>query len=270
MQGLAWNQTTEIGPRLSLPDGRAFCIGGNGQTGVFDPSNAATSWTAGAALLPSNTGNTLNPTKMATDAPCCLLPNGLVLVCGGEPVNIPNAQGVNQTWSGSPVFYLYDPKANAMTTMPANGGQDVNTQAQNTWECCLLLLPTGQVLLSTGHNELWIMTLDSSVNTPDNGWRPIVDLAPSIMVPGSAYTRSKVDSLTVCRRDVVTEMTCIIPQITQLYVSRMEPITFTIVELITSPPKALDPKNHHPSRFSSPMTSSKAKEGHQISEHTWR
>jgi hypothetical protein len=180
---LPYWQTGEMGPALSLPNGKCFFLGATGNSGIFDPTNATTPWTAGPSMPPSNAGNTYNPTLMAADAPGALLPNGLVLVCGGEPVIIGGS-----VFSGSPVFYLYNPTNNTLTGMQANGGKDVTTQASATYVCCLLLLPSGQVLLSTSSNELFTFTLDASVNTPDDSWRPVIASAPSVVLPGHTYT----------------------------------------------------------------------------------
>src|SRR5439155_20206894 len=71
----------EIGPAVLLPDGRVFCVGATGHTALYTPpliANQPGAWKAGPDF-PSINGKTIG----AKDAPCCLMPNGKVLLVGG-------------------------------------------------------------------------------------------------------------------------------------------------------------------------------------------
>ena len=71
----------EIGPAVLLPDGRVFCVGATPHTALYTPpaiANQPGTWKAGPDF-PTIGGKTIG----AKDAPCCLMPNGNVLLVGG-------------------------------------------------------------------------------------------------------------------------------------------------------------------------------------------
>ena len=66
--------------------------------------------------------------------------------------------------------------------MPWSGG------APETWECRFLLLPTGQVLLTTQSQEIYLFTPDAATNKPSASWKPTITSNPATLVPGHTYT----------------------------------------------------------------------------------
>ena len=154
-----FNQTVasfEIGPAILLPDGRVLGTGASGHTALYTAPpvpNQPGSWTAGPDF-PSSGGNL----QQAFDAPACLLPNGRVLCLVGPP----QPSG----WAGPPCS-LYEFNGSGFDAVP---GVVPPLATDRTYNFRMLLLPTGQVLLShTDGNDVWIYTPDG---TPRHSWRP--------------------------------------------------------------------------------------------------
>jgi autotransporter-associated beta strand protein len=133
----------EIGPAFLLPDGRAFFLGQTGHTAFYTPST--NTWTAGPDI-PNGAA--------AGDSPGAMLPNGDVLF---------NAQSgsTRHIWEFNPTTNVYtdaDPGVNTFVSYPF-----------------MLVLPSGQVLLSYQSNQLQVYTPDGS---PASSWRPnVTDIA---------------------------------------------------------------------------------------------
>jgi hypothetical protein len=109
----------ELGPVLRLQDGRAFVIGANQHTALYNPKS--NNWSAGPDIqstLSNPFGSIRHANFGADDAPAALLPNGHVLLAadaGPNPIsqtgdtatgsaiisNIPSTAGLQLTW---PVF----------------------------------------------------------------------------------------------------------------------------------------------------------------------
>jgi hypothetical protein len=146
----------ELGPALRLPDGRAWFTGATGKTAFYDPSTDT--WTAGPDL-PTFGGRQLS----AYDNPAAMLPNGKVLISVGRlPVY------------GSPTSILeFDPATNLYTDVtPSASVIDTSGPAYTDR---MLMLPTGQVLLTTGRGtRLAVYTPDGS---PDPSWQPTISSA---------------------------------------------------------------------------------------------
>jgi hypothetical protein len=192
---MAW--ASEMGPAVILPqDGTAFCVGASGHTAIYTPG-ATNPWTPGPDTGPSNYIKTpgLQDSTIQTvaDAPCCLLPNGKVLMCAGDP----SLQGGN-SFSTNAWFYLYDPTAKTLTalpTSPANEQPFSKTSGVYTFTCCLLVLPSGEVFLTntssdyggTGAN-LQVLTISSPENAFQVAWQPTISSAPQIALAGRSYT----------------------------------------------------------------------------------
>jgi hypothetical protein len=143
----------EIGPGLLLPDGRAFYIGATGHTALYTPGSNRDdpgSWQAGPDI-PGGLG--------ADDAPAALLPNGHVLLAADHG-----------GYSGPTGLFEYDPTTNTMTSLPSPGA---DVTAGPSYTARMLVLPTGQVLLSDSWNSgnVYIYTPDGS---PANSWKPRV------------------------------------------------------------------------------------------------
>jgi hypothetical protein len=106
---------SEMGPAAVLPlNGSCFCIGASGHTALY-ALGAPNPWSAGPDTGPSNYTKTpgLQDSSIQTvaDGPCCVLPNGKVLMCAGDP----SLSGVF-SFSTNASFYLYDPTTNTLRT----------------------------------------------------------------------------------------------------------------------------------------------------------
>jgi hypothetical protein len=139
---------SELGPGLLLPDGRVFLIGATGHTALY--SSSTNTWTAGPDI-PNNKG--------ADDAPAAVLPNGDVIFAADTPL-----------FNGPTQLFEFNPSANTITqlTLPsaltnALGGASYPTR--------MLVLPSGQVLLSTGSGQLWAFTPNGSAQA---SWAPTI------------------------------------------------------------------------------------------------
>jgi len=126
-----YNSSTETGAGVLLPDGRAFFIGGNGQTAYYTPSGNSNkgSWTIGPTLFSPGVG---------WDEPAAMMVNGKLLfqtVLG--PPQTPQPRG----------FYEMDPNVNypvgTITETPEWGDNSGTSHI-------MLNLPDGNVLVSYG------------------------------------------------------------------------------------------------------------------------
>jgi autotransporter-associated beta strand protein len=129
----------ELGPAFLLPDGRAFFLGDTGHTAFYTPST--NTWAAGPDL-PNGAS--------AGDSPGAMLPDGDVLF---------NAQSgsTRHIWEFNPTTNVYtdaDPGVNTFVSYPF-----------------MLVLPSGQVLLSYQSNQLEAYTPSAS---PSPTWQPVV------------------------------------------------------------------------------------------------
>jgi hypothetical protein len=142
----------ELGGAVRLPDGRIWFLGANSHTAFYTPST--NSWTAGPSI-PNNGSAQL---QGADDAPVAMLPNGKVLLAVDHPV-----------FNGPTNLYEFDPATNTYTNVtPSIAGLDLS---QHAYSDRMLVLPTGQVLFTSGGNKLAVYTPDLS---PNAAWLPAV------------------------------------------------------------------------------------------------
>jgi hypothetical protein len=177
----------ETGPIILLPSGAAFAIGGTGLTALYTPPPASDldgpgSWTLGPTFPQDMSVNPNWQTLTALDAPACLLPSGKVVCMGGTTV----LDG-GEYFSQSPVLLEYDPASTATTLPPLDVQPDLPA-GNYTWQSFMLLLPTGQILLSAQASTLYLYTPDPATGAPQDAWRPTILSVPSVMVPGNSYT----------------------------------------------------------------------------------
>jgi hypothetical protein len=135
----------EIGPALRVPDGRILFLGATGHTAFYNP--ASNTWAAGPDM-PAGLG--------ADDAPAAVLPNGHVLFAADTPL-----------FNGPTHILEYDPVANTY----ADVTPDVINTSNTAFFSRMLVLPTGQVLLTTSTNQLALWTPNGG---PQDAWRPTV------------------------------------------------------------------------------------------------
>lgn len=159
----------EIGPAILMPDGRVFCVGASGHTALYDFKTGT--WAAGPDFPTDSGGNLMR----AFDAPAALLPNGHVLCVVGGVVT----SGTNAGWAGLPIsFFEFDGTALSPVPAPANAPNTL------TYNCRLLLLPTGQVLYSNCTSDLEIFTPSGA---PHKHWRPHITHVPKALRRGHSY-----------------------------------------------------------------------------------
>jgi hypothetical protein len=161
----------EIGPAILMTDGRVFAIGASGHSALYTMppiANQPGTWAAGPDFPTDKSGNLYE----AFDAPAVLLPSGNVLCIAG-PI-----QG--DGWAGSP-SHCYEFDGTNLNPAP----DPANIANRETWEVRMLLLPTGEVLLSSRSNDMRVYQPDGS---PDPSWAPEITSYPSTVAPGKTYT----------------------------------------------------------------------------------
>jgi hypothetical protein len=130
----------EMGAGFMLADGRAFFLGGTGNTAFYTPSGNTNmgSWQAGPVM----------PDGMAAaDAPAAMMVNGKIL-CALTPTNgIPTS------------FYEYDPVTNAFTQVDGPLGTNFYSISD---EMRMLDLPDGTVLFVSDNSQLYVYQPDGS------------------------------------------------------------------------------------------------------------
>jgi hypothetical protein len=102
------------------------------------------------------------------DAPSALLPNGNVL-CATSPGLF------------SPPLHILEYNGSSFTERPTVPGSENLTSAQ----CNFLILPTGQIMMTTNTPDVEIYTADHSC--PNSEWAPVVHCAPEKVSPGKTY-----------------------------------------------------------------------------------
>jgi hypothetical protein len=169
VQNLVDPSTSEIGPALLLPDGRAFFIGSTGRTGLYTPPARLRpqSWAQGPDI-PLVKAQHID----GGDAPAVLMPNGQVLFAGSPMGGTPAVT----------YFFEFNPAAN--TIEPARPPPNADTHA--SYQSYLLLLPTGEVLHSDWSTTMALYTPEQT--QPQNSWRPTTTSCPSLLVRGMTAT----------------------------------------------------------------------------------
>jgi hypothetical protein len=185
---------SEIGPAILLPSGEVFAIGGTGQTALYtQPSKPAGEgkWTGAEAFPADKSKGAVWPTLTVSDGPAVLLPNGNVLCVAGrlfEKIER-NEKGEitsRDYFSEQAQLFQFNPSSGSIK---AFSPQPFSTSsAPETWPCRFLLLPTGQVLLTTQGREIFLYTPEASENKPKASWRPKLENPPTTLVPGHVYT----------------------------------------------------------------------------------
>jgi hypothetical protein len=185
----------ENGPALLRNDGKAICFGAIGLTAIYDP--ATDSWTQGPSFPadpgdPSNGNKVLSPNGLLTlsDAPAVMQTNGRMLATAGtEYLNVTKDKNGNITgrdfFSKNLKVCQYDPVAETIVQL---ADQPPSTAtSQDTWTSRFLLLPTGQILLSTQQSQVYIYTPPSSEGSYQAAWQPVITTFPSTLIIGHSY-----------------------------------------------------------------------------------
>ncbi|HLH01743.1 MAG TPA: kelch repeat-containing protein [Bryobacteraceae bacterium] len=169
---LSDHSSFEIGPAVLRPDGTVFYTGvcpfdANGNcvspahTAIYTPPKnhyATGTWTAGPDF----------PDGLdIDDGPASILPDGNVLLM--------TSPGNSQVGA---VFFEFDGKELNPAAAPPNA-PDTPSYYGN-----MLVLPTGQVLLTTFSNDVEIYTAAGKHNP---AWEPCIENAPLLVAPGKTY-----------------------------------------------------------------------------------
>ncbi len=184
---------SEIGPAMTLPNGKVFFVGGTGHTAIYTPGASSTqpgSWSNGPDLpTDTSSANFNSPNgniQTAIDAPAVLLPGGKVLLVGGNTIREISNTGSTQFWSNPCNVYVYDPITNAT---PVALSPQPPSNAVDVWRSRFLLLPNGQVAFTTQQNMLALLTVDTAfLGSPNPAWRPTLINFPGQMVAGHTYS----------------------------------------------------------------------------------
>jgi hypothetical protein len=157
----------ELGPAVLRPDGTTFAIGATPHTAIYHPPAKPTEpghWTVGPSF-PNEHGQPLSE----FDGPASLLPDGNVL-CMTSPNFFQRRGGV--------VFFEWNGKKLIKVTDIPNAANLFSFQAY------MLLLPTGQVLVTEQTNDVEIYTPKGSA---DPVWAPTITSVPRTVARGNSY-----------------------------------------------------------------------------------
>jgi hypothetical protein len=171
--------SAEVGPCVMRADSRGFCFSGNslGQNALYDFATNTFSHAANMdfPLVPGQTYH-----YAIADGAASLLPNGNILamaspVINGSPFNPPSH------------FYEVDFATNTLGPVT----DSPNAAAFTAYQARMLLLPTGEVLL-TAYNQgaTQDVMLYTNGGAPQAAWRPVITAAPTAVVAGTTYSIS--------------------------------------------------------------------------------
>jgi hypothetical protein len=151
----------EIGPGMTLMDGRAFIVGSLPHSAIYTPNSTpgvAGTWAAGP-----DTPRFAGRDMVMADAPAAMLPNGNVLCAMAD------------YWTPPVRFYAFDGTSFTRRPDPGNNGG-------TPYDGRMLVLPTGEILYSNG--TIYLFT---SGGGPDPSWRPTISSVSTDLLPGTDY-----------------------------------------------------------------------------------
>jgi hypothetical protein len=153
----------ELGPIVERPDGTAYAIGATPNTAVYHPPSNPEQpgkWTVGPKI----------PDGLSEfDGPAALLPTGNVLMM--TSLDFYHTKGDTK-------FFEFDGKK--LDPVPDIPG------ATKTWSFVgdMLVLPTGQILLTQQTNDIEVYTPKGSA---DPAWAPTISSVPKTVARGNSY-----------------------------------------------------------------------------------
>jgi len=165
--------SSETGPSVLLPDGRALFVGATGNTALYIPATTPTaqgSWAAGPTLPMA--GKLQQGVK---DGPGCLLVNDHVLF-GIAPVN--NVLGDYLTPT---TFFEFDGTNVVRTSDPPNNDHPPYVSR-------MLLLPTGDVMFAREDDSNFYAYTE--YGSPNTALRPVITPCPTTVMAGSTLQLS--------------------------------------------------------------------------------
>jgi hypothetical protein len=154
----------EVGPAILRPDGTVLATGATGHNAIYNTATAT--WSAAPDFPKNGQGRQL----AIADGPAALLPNGNVLC-----MTAPGVYGMGIEffeWDGT----NFNPTVNISNAsrLPAYFGR-------------LLVLPTGQILLTDGTTDVELYT---SPGVPDPSWAPVITTYSTTLTHGKTSTIS--------------------------------------------------------------------------------
>ena len=159
--------SAELGPMVLRPDGTVFATGcattGVAHTAIYDTKTGK--WKAGPSF-PKVQGRFVG----IGDGPGALLPSGNVLLMASPGV-----------FGNGVVFFEWNGKA--LVKAPNIPG----AANEPSYVGDMLVLPTGQVMLTQQSNDVEIYTAKGG---PNPAWAPAITSAPTTVTRGSSYTIS--------------------------------------------------------------------------------
>ena len=166
----------EIGPALTLPNGKVLAMGATGPNALYD--SILNSWTSVPDFPKLKNGLQ----AVAADNPAAVLPNGNVLVQTSAFVS--STEGSFFMAPGT--WYEYDTPSNTWITLP----DDLITAASGSIAngTNMLVLPNGQVMVSSEYGYMNLYTPTGKANA---SWLPIIDsISATSLSPKITYTLS--------------------------------------------------------------------------------
>ncbi len=166
----------ELGPGLLLPNGNVFWIGASNQTAIYTPPSAGNptgTWIQGPNIPNDSKGNVVG----GFDAPGAVETNGKVLFAVSPNTLTTDSKG-NPVFPSPTTFYEYDstaPAGSQIVAVPNTNGPNLS---QPAFLDRMLVLPSGQVLVSDASGQLYVYSPDSS---PNAAWAPTISsITPNI------------------------------------------------------------------------------------------
>ncbi|MEO8084728.1 MAG: hypothetical protein ABI780_12970, partial [Ardenticatenales bacterium] len=180
----------EIGPAVLRADGQLAYFSGTsiGQNALYDVNTGTWSHpvTMDFPLVPAQTFH-----YAVADGPASLMPNGDIVVqaspvtnvaCGNMVPPPPPTCGVFNTPSH---FYQLDFDTNVLTQV----ADTPNAGSFNAYEGRMILLPTGEVLLTAyDQNNTSDVMIYSNGEPFKEAWRPVITVGPGPVTAGNTYT----------------------------------------------------------------------------------
>ncbi len=168
-------EDSEIGPAITLPNGKVLATGVTGDHALYDP--ASNSWSAVPSWPKLKNGLQL----AADDNEAVILPNGNVLT-----ITAIFPRDTNNATSMAPARYVeYDWASNTWLWRPDELVSSSTSQCPNG--TFMLPLPNGQILISNNGK----MELFTGTGSSNSAWRPMVDdLSAKTLSPGKTFSIS--------------------------------------------------------------------------------
>jgi hypothetical protein len=164
----------EIGPAISLPNGKVLQMGATGKNELFDPAN--NTWT----LVPDFPKLKNGLQLAAADNESVVLPSGNVLVI----TSVFTCSTENCYWMGPARWFEYDIASNSWSSV--NDDPIISSASNIANGVQVLSLPNGQVMMS-GEGRIAFYTSKST----NLSWSPVVStVSSSELSPNNTYSIS--------------------------------------------------------------------------------